>query len=590
MGAMKVFNLRVQMWLAWGLVVLATLVYFLEMGHQAVLRYDTFKATAFDLGNYDQAIWNTLHGRPFQFTNQAIDWYGPPTRLGVHFEPILLPLSLLYLIRSDPRTLLVFQTLVLALGAFPVFLLARYYLPRWPLLAALCVVAYLLAPALLGLNIFDFHAVSLATPLLLYALLALTYRRYVLLVVCCFLAASCKEDVPLAIGLLGLVMIWRYRLPRLGLALFIGGFLWSALAFGVIIPHFFPGQQANNFWYRYETLGSSPGAAIFNLLLHPWLLFTTFLTVERFYYLASLIRNTGFFALLAPEWLIPTLPSLAVNILNTNPALYSGVYHYNATIIPFAVIAGIIGLRRFLALWADWRGEPLPPLELMVPERRGEGRQGGASENEGKGTMGGGGRSWPAWLAKSLPIERAQALRSRGQDEYLRLRKLALRLLQPAWWGRHWQRFCARMIPLARQINLTRLQWYVMLWILVLIGVNYVAEAPVLNSFWADHEPGPREQHIEQLLAMIPPDASVSAGDNLNPHLSERQRLAVFPSFTGTIDGKQYTVDYIIVDLNAVFPEDRASTIEILNRLTASGQFRLIARAEGVVLLKRNSS
>ncbi|MBX5452106.1 MAG: hypothetical protein IRZ24_18730, partial [Thermogemmatispora sp.] len=52
----------------------------------------------------------------------------------------------------------------------------------------------------------------------------------------------------------------------------------------------------------------------------------------------------------------------------------------------------------------------------------------------------------------------------------------------------------------------------------------------------------------------------------------------------------QYTVDYIIVDLNAVFPEDRASTIEILNRLTASGQFRLIARAEGVVLLKRNSS
>ncbi|WP_052891081.1 DUF2079 domain-containing protein [Thermogemmatispora carboxidivorans] len=587
---MKVFNLRVQLWLAWGLVVLATLVYFLEMSHQAVLRYDTFKATAFDLGNYDQAIWNTLHGRPFQFTNQAIDWYGPPTRLGVHFEPILLLLSLLYLIRSDPRTLLIFQTLVLALGAFPVFLLARYYLPRWPLLAALCVVAYLLAPALLGLNIFDFHAVSLATPLLLYALLALTYRRYVLLVVCCFLAASCKEDVPLAIGLLGLVMIWRYRLPRLGLALFIGGFLWSALAFGVIIPHFFPGQQANNFWYRYETLGSSPGAAIVNLLLHPWLLFTTFFTVERFYYLASLIRNTGFFALLAPEWLIPALPSLAVNILNTNPALYSGVYHYNATIIPFAVMAGIVGLRRFLALWASWRGEPLPPLELMVPERRREGGQGGASEDVDEEAVSGGRRLWPVWLAKRLPMERAQALRNWGQDKYLRLRKLALRLLQPAWWRKQWQRFCMRMVPLARQINLTCLQWYAMLWILLLIGVNYVAEAPVLNSFWADHEPGPREQHIQQLLAMIPPDASVSAGDNLNPHLSERQRLAVFPSFTGTIDGKQYTVDYIIVDLNAVFPEDRASTIEILNRLTASGQFRLIARAEGVVLLKRNSS
>ncbi|MBX5449723.1 MAG: DUF2079 domain-containing protein, partial [Thermogemmatispora sp.] len=548
---MKLFSLRAQLWLAWGLVVLATLVYFLEMSHQAVLRYDTFKATAFDLGNYDQAIWNTLHGRPFQFTNQAIDWYGPPTRLGVHFEPILLLLALLYLIRSDPRTLLVFQTLVLALGAFPIFLLARYYLPRWPLLAVLCVVAYLLAPDLLGLNIFDFHAVSLATPLLLYALLALTYRRYVLLVLCCFLAASCKEDVPLAIALLGLLMIWRYRLPRLGLALFVGGFLWSALAFGVIIPHFFPGQQANNFWYRYETLGSSPGAAIVNLLLHPWLLFTTFLTIERVYYLASLVRNTGFLALLAPEWLIPTLPSLAVNILNTNPALYSGVYHYNAAIIPFVAMAGIIGLRRFLALWASWRGEPLPPLALMVPE---QGKGNTEVEREARENDRSQVQRWLMWLGGRLPEGRRQALRAWGANYYCCLRKWALRLLRPAWWCRQWQRFCARMIPLARQISLTRLQWYAILWILLLIGVNYVAEAPILNSFWADHEPGSREQHIEQLLSMIPPDASVSAGDNLNPHLSERQRLAVFPSFTGTIDGKQYTVDYIIVDLNAVFP------------------------------------
>src|SRR2546421_3823755 len=51
---------------------------------------DTFKATAFDLGNMDQVMWNTIHGRLFQFTNQAIDWYGPPTRLAIHFEPIIL--------------------------------------------------------------------------------------------------------------------------------------------------------------------------------------------------------------------------------------------------------------------------------------------------------------------------------------------------------------------------------------------------------------------------------------------------------------------------------------------------------------------
>src|SRR5437588_4357674 len=119
---MKRFDARTQQWTASGLLALVMLVYTLEMSHQAVLRYDTFKATAFDLGNMDQVLWNTLHGRLFQFTNQAIDWFGPPTRLAVHFEPIILPLSLIYAFLADPRILLVFLSLVLVSGALPVFL------------------------------------------------------------------------------------------------------------------------------------------------------------------------------------------------------------------------------------------------------------------------------------------------------------------------------------------------------------------------------------------------------------------------------------------------------------------------------------
>src|ERR1700760_1968726 len=123
-----------QQSIAWALLALVMIVYALEMSHQAVLRYDTFKATAFDLGNMDQVIWNTLHGRFFEFTNEALDWYGPPTRLAVHFEPILLPLSLLYVFHADPRILLVFQTLPLVPGPLPVFLLTRHFLPKWPIL------------------------------------------------------------------------------------------------------------------------------------------------------------------------------------------------------------------------------------------------------------------------------------------------------------------------------------------------------------------------------------------------------------------------------------------------------------------------
>jgi len=114
--------------------------------------------------------------------------------------------------------------------------------------------------------------------------------------------------------------------------------------------------------------------------------------------------------------------------------------------------------------------------------------------------------------------------------------------------------------------------------------VNFFMAATLLNGFWADHEPGSREQHIQQLLAMIPPDASVSAGENLNPHLSERQLLAVFPSVCLDSHCNQ-TVQYVIVDLNSVYPEDRVSTTSEINQLVSSGQFRVLARAEGVVLL-----
>jgi hypothetical protein len=114
----------------------------------------------------------------------------------------------------------------------------------------------------------------------------------------------------------------------------------------------------------------------------------------------------------------------------------------------------------------------------------------------------------------------------------------------------------------------------------------------MLNIFWPDHPYGSREQHIEQLLAMIPPDASVSAGSTLNPHLTERLYVTVFPAITFTSNDKNIknTVQYVIVDLDTVFPEDKVSTANKINRLVNSKQFRILARAEGVILLIRRGS
>jgi uncharacterized membrane protein len=542
---LRLTHLNLQL-VAWLLLAAITLFYAVEMGHQSVLRYDTFKATAFDLGNMDQSVWNTLHGRPFHVTNQGTDWYGPPTRLAMHFEPIIFLVSLLYFFYADARTLLIFQTLALASGALPVFLLTRYYLPTLPLLAPVMAAAYLLSPALIGLNIFDFHFVSLATPLLLYAILALTYRRYGWLILACILAAACKEDIPFAIAMLGLLAVWKYKLPRLGTALFVGGMLWGLLAFMVIIPHFYPG--GNNYLYRYAALGSSPQEIILNLLLHPQLIFTNFITLERFYYLTSLFRSTGFFSLLAPGWLLGALPGLAINLLSTDDKIYSGVFHYNAAIIPFVMLSAIHGLRRAIILWQRWHSvtEELIAVDMPIPLKS----------------------STQTILMR--PITRIQS----------RLTSLSTH---------RWQSFSERMAALARHIPLSYLQWVISTWIIAMITLNYLIMTPLFNIFWATHLPGNREQHIQQLLDMIPPDAPVSASGNINPHLTKRRYVTMFPqlSVSTTERNSNIQVQYVIVDLKNIFPEDKVGTAEVLNYLINSEQFRILARAEGVILLIR---
>ena len=584
---LKRFRLQRQQSIAWALLILIMLVYAAGMSFLTILRYTTFKATAFDLGNLDQVLWNTIHGRWFEFTNQSIDYYGPPTRLAVHFEPIILPLSLLYAFGADPRILLVFQTLVLTAGALPVFLLTRYYIPRWPLAAPVMALAYFFAPALLGLNLFDFHPVSLATPALLYAVLALTYKRNGWFLLACLIAASSKEDVPMAVALLGILVMWKYKQPRLGLAVFIGGCLWSFLAFEVIIPHFFPGQQSNNFWYRYESLGNTPGQAIVNLLLHPWLLFTTFVTLDRVYYLLGLFRSAGFLSLLAPEWLLPALPIIAVNFLSTDATTYSGVYHYNAAIIPFVMIAAIHGTRRLLLLWQRWRGEPAGediPLTRASSVRSRLARPAGATVL--------------AQVQQATLTLRFSTITAAGidfaQGQLTRLvitPSLGLRRRVARETSARWQRFSQRMIPLARKVVLSRLQTALFVWIVAMILLNLVVTATALSALVPDHLPGSREQHIEQLLAMIPPNASVSASSNMNPHVSERQGLAVFPSITYDLpNGSSAIVQYVIVDLDAVFPQDRGYVTQELDHLRRTGQYVVLAQAEGVVLLVRSGT
>ena len=159
----------------------------------AVLRHRAFGSGRFDLGNMTQAVWSTANGDFLSVT----DVHGEQiSRLGSHFDPILALLAPLWWLWPSPELLLVVQAGAVAAGALPVFWLARAHLDSERTAAALAL-AYLLYPPVQWLTASDFHPVSLATPLLLFAWWFLDERRLLPFALCAAAALATKEHVGL---------------------------------------------------------------------------------------------------------------------------------------------------------------------------------------------------------------------------------------------------------------------------------------------------------------------------------------------------------------------------------------------------------
>src|SRR5207248_2588937 len=174
------------------------------------------------------------------------------SRLGAHVDPILVLFAPLWWIWPSSHMLLTAQAIAIALGALPIFWLARKRLGS-ERAAACFALAYLLLPAVEWLTLNEFHPVALACPLLLYAFWFLDDDRLGWFAIFAVLAAMTKEEIALAVAGFG---IW-YALAKgrrlAGAAIAALGIGWAAIAIGVVIPHFNHG--APSFYARYRAVG-----------------------------------------------------------------------------------------------------------------------------------------------------------------------------------------------------------------------------------------------------------------------------------------------------------------------------------------------
>jgi len=303
-------------------------------------RHEAFWSGRFDLGNMVQAVWSTAQGRPLETTDMFGEQF---TRLGAHVDPILVVFTPLAWTGFLPEALLVCQAVFVACGALPAFWLGRRWLGDDRLAVAAAAV-YLLYPPLQWATITDFHPVTLAAPLLMFCVWAAEERRFVVLGVCAVGAALTKEQVGLALAMLGVWMAVRGA-RRAGVVLAAAGIAWVVVCMAVIIPRFNAGE-GSQFTERYAYLGDGAAGIARGVLTRPWDVIEALASPGRLAYMAALLAPLLFLPLLAPLLALGALPELGINLLAEWYPQYSFRYHYVSVVVPFLVAASIAGLAR----------------------------------------------------------------------------------------------------------------------------------------------------------------------------------------------------------------------------------------------------
>ena len=315
--------------------------------------------TGYDLGIYDQTVWNLARLRPFMTTlvYETGGYYD-------HFEPILLTIVPFYWLISDVRVLLVVQSLALSLGAVPIYLYARRRLATWEhgtLLALVIAAVYLIYPAMHNANLNDFHEVSLLPPLLGFALYGLLTGQRRVTLIFLGLCLMVKEDFSVTFLMFGLFILAfnpaGFR-RRDGLWLAIGGAAWMLLVLYLFYPTMTHGMPYPFVQRRYPWLGDSPQSAATVLLTQPWIVIPYLIQTPKLLFLLRLLGPLLFLPLLGMPIILLSFPVLTYLMLSNYEPQWSVQSYYNPPLLPFLFFGLILALshiRRWLGR-AGWRG------------------------------------------------------------------------------------------------------------------------------------------------------------------------------------------------------------------------------------------
>ncbi len=318
--------------IALGLVVGVAAAYFAAC---SLLIHYSFHSFGWDLGLFDQLLWNLFHGNGWEYSFREMSY------LGDHFQPLLLLLVPLVSLDMGPAPLLVVQAIALTGAAIPLFASVRALSGERA--AWLLTGTYLLSLPVLRTVNYDFHVEAFIPLVAFAALWGLVTRQRVAFAVGCVVLLTVKEDTALLVLALCWLAWLGFKRPVLAAVLATSAIGYAAFVSLLLMPHYL-GNGTNPMTERYGYLGDTTSEILVSALTRPDLLIGHLARWEAPGAATLILAGVGFVALARPLLVLPLVILVAVPMLAIHPEQSSLDIHYGITPMVFALCVAVVVL------------------------------------------------------------------------------------------------------------------------------------------------------------------------------------------------------------------------------------------------------
>ncbi len=452
-------------------IILVLIVFYsIYFSFYSILNHYQFGTAAYDLGINETALFNTSRG-DFMYTSYV---GGPLWKF--HFSPVYFyALFPFYYFFPYTETILIIQSVVIALAALPLYLLSKRILGS-NIISLIIAFCFLIYPAQHGANFNNMHDLAFVPLFLFLMFYFLITRKYLGYYIAIILLLSVKEDMPILVAFTAcFVFLYNRKVFHLFITLLLS-FCWYLLAKKIMA---LSGAQFGGYTFYYAPFfaqGTSGLLGLFkSILTNPFFVFKNILTVPKCTYFLQIVLPLAFvpFLINFRKNIFLLFYGLAVILLGTaaNSAMYTFGYQYIWYIAPGLFVATLFSLS-YVRVLSDKNINVRPPLLLEKSQK--------------------------------IFLEKSEGMRAKYFDYKLLVSAILFLSIVISW----------QYGAIFNQANFRSGK----------------------ERFHFSEKEKKELAALKELVALIPPGSSVSASESLCPHITTVKEISTFRYFDGKGD------------------------------------------------------